>query len=247
MNSRYFIVFAFICLILAKIHCPSMAQEPYKLGVQENVQGAPNSNYAYPAPQLIPLPAAPAKKKPASSFSGSASQSNPASSFSGSASQSSPASSFSGNASQFNNAPRQQSFSSGVTSVALPPPFLGIWQVHGQRTSVQALPEFQAGAEQAFTVSNDQIWNISGSQGGYTLGSNTGISTALIVDKVQGNTAFVRYQHPVGKTMAQEAIVMSLLPGGMQFEGLERISIVKEGLSQPRAKVTYQLAGTRQR
>ncbi|MGH9554162.1 MAG: hypothetical protein ACRD3W_32590, partial [Terriglobales bacterium] len=64
---------------------------------------------------------------------------------------------------------------------------------------------------------------------------------------VEGGTAFIRYQHPISKTMAQEAIVMSLVPGGIQFNGLERISIVKEGMAQPRAKVTYQLMGSRQR
>ncbi len=227
MKSRYLVVFAILYLILAEVQYRCLAQEPYKLGVQENIQGMPNANSAYPAPQMILTPGAAATQRTPSPK---------------------PPSTFSGNASQFTNRVNQETFSSGVTAVALPPPFLGVWQVHGQRTAVQALPEFQASAEQAFTPNNDQIWNISGNQAaGYTLGSNTGISTALIVDKIQGNTAFVRYQHPVGKTMAQEAIVMSLLPGGRQFEGLERISIVKEGLPQPRAKVTYQLNGTRQR
>lgn len=203
---------------------PSFSQAPYKLGVQENVQGSSNSS-AYPAPQMMQpqvqiAPAKPPKRKP---ISGKAAKSS----------------------NQINGNASQQNFSAGVTAVALPPAFLGSWQVHGQRTAVDALPEFQAAAQQAFSISNDQIWNISGQQGSYILGSNTGISTALVVDKVQGNTAFVRYQHPVGNTMAQEAIVMSLRPGGAQFDGLERISIVKQGLPQPRAKVTYQLTGFR--
>ncbi len=46
--------------------------------------------------------------------------------------------------------------------------------------------------------------------------------------------------------MAQEAVVLELQNGGMSFQGLERISIVKEGEPQPRAKVTYQLYGQRQ-
>jgi len=131
--------------------------------------------------------------------------------------------------------------------VTLPPQFLGVWNVQGTRTKVEAQPEFQQGAEQAFSTSNQQIWTIQGGQGGYTLGSNTGIQTPVYVDKVQGTTAFIRYQHPIKNTMAQEAIVMSLTAGGAQFNGLERISIVKEGVPEPRAKVTYQLVGSRQR
>ncbi len=38
---------------------------------------------------------------------------------------------------------------------------------------------------------------------------------------------------------------MSLVPGGAQFNGLERVSISKQG--QVRAKVTYQLVGRRGR
>jgi len=135
----------------------------------------------------------------------------------------------------------------GITQVALPPEFMGVWNVQGRRTKVEAQPEFQAGAEQAFAMSNQQIWTIQGGQGAYTLSSNTGIQTPFNVYKVQGSTAYIRYQHPVKNTMAQEAVVMSLVGGGAQFNGLERISIVKEGVPQPRAKVTYELVGTRQR
>lgn len=199
-----------------------LAQEPYKLGVQENVPGSINPSY--PVPQMMAVPATPIVKKAKKPLSAATSQNN----------------------NHMNANVASEVFSSGISKVALPPAFLGAWQVHGQRTVVDAQPEFQAAAQQAFSLSNDQIWNISGGPGGYTLGSNTGISTALIIDKVQGNTAYVRYQHPVGNTMAQEAIVMSLRPGGSQFDGLERISIIKQGLAQPRAKVTYQLVGSRQ-
>jgi hypothetical protein len=219
-------------LSMCSLSC--LAQEPYKLGVQENVQGSSGTS-SYPAPQMMSMPATPAPKKKKKPISGQASQNNIQSNIQTNQ-----------NTSPMNGNVAQETFNAGVTAVALPPAFLGIWQVHGQRTGVEALPEFQAAAQQAFTMSNDQLWNISGSQGNYTLGSNTGISTSLFVDKVQGNTAFVRYQHPVGNTMAQEAIVMSLRPGGAQFDGLERISIVKQGLPQPRAKVTYQLTGNRQ-
>lgn len=139
-------------------------------------------------------------------------------------------------------APIQQPLQGGV--VALPQGFMGAWRVQGQRQKVEAMPEFQAGAEQAFSLNTNNTWNINGQPGSYSM-SNGDMSTPLWVDKVEGGTAFIRYQHPVGKTMAQEAIVLSLVPGGVQFNGLERISIVKEGAQ--RAKVTYQLNGARMR
>jgi hypothetical protein len=219
--KKFFLILS--VLGIGNLSC--LAQESFKLGVQENIQGG-SGGASYPAPQMMSVPAKTAIKKPKKALSGQATQNGQMNS------------SINGNVAQ-------ESFNAGVTAISLPPPFLGVWQVHGQRTGVEALPEFQAAAQQAFTISNDQTWNISGNQGNYTLGSNTGITTPLYVDKVQGNTAFVRYQHPVGNTMAQEAIVMSLRSGGAQFDGLERISIVKQGLPQPRAKVTYQLMGTR--
>lgn len=132
--------------------------------------------------------------------------------------------------------------------VVLPPNFLGVWNVSGQRNKVEAAnPEFQQQAEGAFQNATSNIWEISGNpNSGYQMGSNSGVKTPLVVDKVQGNTAFIRYQHPVGKTTAQEAIVMELGPGGAQFNGLERITIVKPN-EPPRCRVTYQLVGHRQR
>ncbi len=144
--------------------------------------------------------------------------------------------------------PRQHvpSFHAGTARVALPPPFLGAWAVQGQRSQINAKPEFQAAADQAFAGATNNTWQINGTaQSGYSMASNTGIQTQLIVDKVENNTAYMRYQHPIGNTTAQEEIVMTLLPGGMQFRGLERISIVKQG-GPPRATVTYQLYGQRQ-
>lgn len=151
---------------------------------------------------------------------------------------------------QIDMMPRHQgptpSFRAGAAHVALPPPFLGAWAVQGQRSQINAKPEFQAAADQAFAGATNNTWQINGNpQTGYSMASNTGIQTQLIVDKVENNTAYMRYQHPIGNTTAQEEIVMTLLPGGMQFRGLERISIVKQG-GPPRATVTYQLYGQRQ-
>src|SRR5262249_8202334 len=59
------------------------------------------------------------------------------------------------------------------------------------------------------------------------------------------DTAFIRYQFQVKATMAQEAVVLQLAPGGAQFQGLERIMIVRSN-QPPRAKITYQLSGSKQ-
>lgn len=130
--------------------------------------------------------------------------------------------------------------------VVLPASSLGAWNVQGQRTKVEALPEFQAGAEAVFAPNTSNVWNIGGDpNSGYRMSNDQGVSTQLVVDKVEGNTAFIRYQHPIKNTVAGEAIVMSLVPGGAQFNGLERVSITKQG--EVRAKVTYQLVGRRGR
>lgn len=147
---------------------------------------------------------------------------------------------------QENQAPPPQPLQATVTKVALPVGFMGAWHVQGQRSKVDALPEFAEGAQKVFALNTNNTWNINGSPGNYSM-SNGDMSTQLWVDKVEGGTAFIRYQHQVGNTMAQEAIVMSLTPGGAQFNGLERISIIKNGQQPPRAKVTYQLVGQRQR
>jgi len=133
-------------------------------------------------------------------------------------------------------------------SVALPPAFLGSWLVQGQRTGIEAQPAFQQGIGGLFQEGTRNMWNISGSpKQGYQMSNDQGVQTTLTIYKVMNNQAFIRYQHPIGKTMAQEAIVMELQNGGASFQGLERISIVKDGQQPPRAKVTYQLFGQRQR
>ncbi|MBA3859694.1 MAG: hypothetical protein C0507_22535 [Cyanobacteria bacterium PR.3.49] len=130
--------------------------------------------------------------------------------------------------------------------VVLPANFLGSWRVSGTRVKVEARPEFQQGAEAAFQVNTMNTWNIGGDpNSGYSMSNDQGVSTQLVVDKVEGNTAFIRYQHPINNTVAGEAIVMSLVPGGVRFNGLERVSISKQG--DVRAKVTYQLVGQRSR
>ncbi len=135
----------------------------------------------------------------------------------------------------------------GNVSVNLPPQFLGQWLVQSQRIKVEAQPQFQAGANNAFAVKPPTaIWNITGSQAtGYQFSSNTGVNCPIIVDKATQNTAYIRYQHPINNTMAQEAVVLNINATGNQFDGLERISIIKQGISEPRAKVTYQLFGSR--
>jgi hypothetical protein len=133
-------------------------------------------------------------------------------------------------------------------SVALPPAFMGTWTVSGKCSGMEAQPAFQASLSSIFAASTQNTWTISGNaQQGYQMSNDQGVQTALAIYKVSKNTAMIRYQHPIGKTMAQEAIVMELQNGGATFQGLERISIIKDGQQPPRAKVTYQLFGQRQR
>ena len=128
-------------------------------------------------------------------------------------------------------------------SIALPAGFLGRWTVRATRKSVEAQPEFQAGAENAFAINTTNSWNITGDpQKGYVIESDSGINTQLYVDKVGKGTAIIRYQHPVKNTNAQESVILT--GGGNSFEGLERIAIVKAG-QPPRAKVEYNLSGSR--
>lgn len=218
-----------LTLLLGALAAKALADEPFKLNVEQKNYRQDNSGYSeYPAAVAVPIPSQPVRGRAIHTQRPTPPPAKPV---------------------QAPPQPRTPVLNGGVQqSVSLPPAFLGVWNVQGQRVKVEAMPEFQQGAEQAFAMNNSQLWTISGSpDSGYTLGSNTGVETQLVVDRVQGTTAFIRYQHPVGKTIAQEAIVMSLGQGGAQFTGLERISIVKQGLPTPRAKVTYQLVGHRQR
>lgn len=224
-RSRTFAAAAFGILAAAILAQPAWSADPFKLGVeqkgfiQDPLQGG--ANYNYPAPHMIQQMPSAGTRPP---MQGGVQQ---------------------------RPAPPQQRPPQQANiqqKVVLPANFLGLWNVSGQRSKVEAAsPEFQQQAEGAFQSNTGNTWEISGDpNSGYMMGSNTGVKTPIVVDKVQGNTAFIRYQHPVGKTMAQEAIVMSLLPGGAQFNGLERITIVKEN-EPPRCRVTYQLVGRRQR
>lgn len=139
-------------------------------------------------------------------------------------------------------------FNLGVTkSVPLPPSFLGRWAVQGRKTNFEAMqPQYQA-ADGIFAPQTQNVWNIVGNpQSGYAFSNDMGVKSQLFVDKVEGSRAFIRYQHPIKNTMAQEAIVLEVSPDGSQLNGMERISIVKQGEGGPRAKVTYQLSGFKQ-
>jgi len=149
---------------------------------------------------------------------------------------------------QIQRPPQQKPMQAQVQqSVELPKGFMGAWLVQGQRTNMQALPQYQGSMGQFFQTGTRNVWNISGNpRAGYTLTTDQGVSTKLNIHKVAGNTAFILYQHPISKTMAKEAIVMELQNGGASFSGLERITIVKPDINEERAKVTYQLVGQRQ-
>lgn len=203
--------------------------DPFKLGAEQkqfNESGSYPAYPQYPTPQAMPAPRPPMNGniredvRPRPPINAGIQQDNPP--------------------------PRRPPIQLQAERVVLPASFLGSWNVQGQRTKVEALPEFQAGAEAGFATNTSNVWNIGGDpNSGYSMSNDQGVSTQLVVDKVEGNTAFIRYQHPIKNTVAGEAIVMSLVPGGAQFNGLERISITKQG--QVRAKVTYQLVGRRGR
>ena len=128
----------------------------------------------------------------------------------------------------------------------LPPEFLGVWQVMGSRSAIEAQAIYQQAIGGIFSGSTTNTWRIQGNpQGGYFLSTDTGVSTPLQV-KSQGNSATIIYQHPINKTMAKEELKLQLQTGGVQFIGTERIAIVKVGEPEPRAKVTYKLVGRRQ-
>ncbi len=206
----------FVLTSLVSSTCLPGLADPFKLEVQE--QGYVQQQQAYPAPQMV----------------------NPTMQ--------------GGTSLNRHTAPLQGETDAGsqpmrgtARQVVLPNDFLGVWVVSGQRTKVEAQPEFAAGAQRAFAQSTNNTWQIRGNaNSGYSLSSNTGANMPLIVDKVEGQTAFIRYQHPIGNTMAQEAVVMQLVSGNVQFNGLERVSIVKQGMPEPRARVTYKLVGRRQ-
>lgn len=135
-------------------------------------------------------------------------------------------------------------------TAVLPPQFLGNWLVLGQRTKVVgSTAQYEMGAAKSFATQTRDIWQIQGNpQMGYQMGNNTtGVGTQLVVEKADGQTAFMRYEHGVDNTVVREAIVMQLMNGGTQFTGLIRMSVIKPGIPQPRATVTYQLQGQRQR
>ncbi len=126
----------------------------------------------------------------------------------------------------------------------LPPQFLGRWSVSGQRSSMEGQPQYQSALGGIFAATTSNTWNVTGDPDqGYLLTTDSGVSTPLSVHMENAQTAVLQYKHPINKTLALEAVVLQLNPGGTSFSGLERISIVKPGEPAPRAKVTYKLFG----
>jgi outer membrane biosynthesis protein TonB len=224
-------------LAMVAMATPSFA-DPFKIGVQQNVQNATPGYSEYPAPQMIPqaVKQAPIKKAPPKKplKAQIEQQQQPQRPMQAQIQQEAPQQPMQARASQ--DAPPP-----GV----LPPQFMGNWLVLGQRSNIQARPEYQNGIDNIFTSSNSQTWNIVGGPGGYSMSSTSGVQSVQ-VGQCTSSTAFVRYAHPVGNTVAQEAIVMQIAPDGRTFQGMQRITIRKQGEPAPRAQVTYQLMGRRQ-
>lgn len=127
----------------------------------------------------------------------------------------------------------------------LPGQFMGNWNVLSSRAKIEARPELQDRVANAYPMSMSQTWSIGGQPGRYSMNSSSGVSSVQ-VGNCTASVAYIRYQHQVINTMAQEAIVMQLSPDGRSFQGMERITIVKPGEPGPRFVVTYNLMGQRQ-
>lgn len=206
--------------------------EPFRLGVEQSGYAQTQSYPSYPTYPAYPTYAVPPPAKPMSAGV-----------------TKSPTKAINAGVQQnVQNVPKRPPLQAQAAAPGvLPQQFLGVWQVMGSRTKVEAAGDFQAQASSAFATTTSNTWQIQGNpQSGYGLTTDQGVSTQIGVDKATSQVAYLRYQHPIRNTMAQEAIVMQLSPDGMQFTGLERITIVKQG-EPPRAVVTYQLIGRRQR
>lgn len=223
-----------VALLAVGLTQSSASADPFKLGVEERgyIQN-PSGEAQYPSPEMVPTgqplnggvdqshkPKKPKPQPPRKPLQAQVSEQAPV---------------------------QRPPIQMGIQqSVQLPPGFMGAWVVSGLRQNIEAQPQYQAAIPTIFQGQTQDVWTISGNpNSGYAFANEAGVRTSIFVDKVQGDTAFIRYQHPIKNTMAQEAIVMQIAPGGAQFKGLERISIVKQGEPGPRAKVTYQLMGRR--
>lgn len=226
-----YIALALLTAPLAIYSPQPAAAEPFQLGVEQRGQGqtfAPASSGGYYTPQAIQPVMQPMQQRPP--IQGNANSGR-----------------MQGGAQQ-NRPPQQRPpMQMGVQSVALPPAFMGSWLVIGQRSGVEAKsPEFQQQAEAGFQTNTRNIWNISGNpQQGYAMSNDMGVQTSLKIMKVAGQQAVIFYQHPMGKVMAQEQIIMELQNGGARFTGFEKIAINKQG-EGVRATVKYSLSGQRQ-
>ncbi|MBX9724486.1 MAG: hypothetical protein K2X81_23955 [Candidatus Obscuribacterales bacterium] len=213
------------------------APKPFELGIEQRDRLPDQPVPTYGAPQMVPTytpPPPPKKPKKQKLESGVTDNAPPQRPLNGSAQMSPP-----------RNMQPMMGQQAPVQQNVLPPQFLGRWQVSGMRSAVEALPQFQSGIDGIFSMQTNNIWNIGGNpQQGYMLSTDTGVQTSLMVE-TKGDTAILRYQHQIKNTMAQEALVMQLAPGGAQFEGLERITIVAK-TGEKRAMVTYKLVGRRQ-
>jgi hypothetical protein len=84
-------------------------------------------------------------------------------------------------------------------SVELPKGFMGAWVVQGQRSNMQALPQFQGSIGSVLPSKLAPATSgisLAIHAPGYTLTTDQGVSTKLNIHKVAGNTAFILYQHP---------------------------------------------------
>ena len=211
-------IFMAMGFVLASFLTPPAQAEPFKLGAErKETISDPEGQYQYPAPAAYPT----------QEYQGGAQQQAP----------------IRANISTSKRPPLKLE-----ARKTLPPGLMGKWLVRGQLQSREgSQPQYQEAVPRIFRTNTQNVWTLKGNpKKGYFFSNEEGAKSPLFVEKATGNTAFIRYGHPVGNCVAQEAVVMQLSPDGMEFKGLEKITIGKKGENW-RMRAKYQLVGVRQR
>jgi hypothetical protein len=132
-----------------------------------------------------------------------------------------------------------------IRAVELPSMFLKTWYIKCTKQKFDVQPQFEADCKGLPYLGGDTVWTITPDQNSnqYKIFSDADYSVELWVDKVQGQTAFLRFKQVIDAFLIQEAVVMTVSTDGRQFNGLRRLTVCK-GNSVPMAKAHYQLSGS---
>jgi len=100
--------------------------------------------------------------------------------------------------------------------------FLGRWDVEGKRIAVEALPQFQSHAEQAFAVTTFMYWEFRPFDP-----KKTKVATACM----SGNKLMINRSRPIRRTVADELIELELPLSG-SFSATQQVTITENKSSQ---------------